>query len=327
MRVELAPEIFRDTDPATATPYGPQDLHHLYDLLRCFVEGRHHWVADATVAVAVQDFLPGHLPQLAGTYAALARKASVTAQAWTGTSQAADVVRVTRSDLAEHAVDLCQRAVLVVENQLNDGYFLTTVAHVLGDKRIVTALSEGWLDIVNGGGSTLLMVARQVAGRFRRVVRVAAILDSDRLIPRQRTGNHDKADQLQGWGVATHVLQRREAENYVPHRILAGTGRPGEASRRLTLLKRLTAEQRDHYDMKHGFKKVDRSAQVRSAFDELFNALDQETRTGLHDGFGSDLLERLHTHRAALTEHDFHQLGEEVVAELRALLATIAGRI
>lgn len=327
MRVELAPEIFRDTDPHTAQPYHPQDLEHLYDLLRCFTEGRHDWVADALVVVAVETFLPDHLPKLAGTYVALARKAAVTAQAWTGTSQHTDVVRVSRADLVEHAADLCQRAVLVVENQENDGYFLETIAYVLGEQRIIRAIEERWVDIENGGGSDLVKVAMKAAGRFRRVVRVVAVLDSDRLIPRQRTGNHDKADKLQGMKVASHVLTRREAENYVPHRVLADIGRRGEASRRLTLLKRLTPEQRDHYDMKYGFRKVEKSAEALRAYQELFDALDQDMRAGLHDGFGTDLLKRLHADRARLTEHDFAQLGQDVVAELRALLATIAGRI
>lgn len=326
MRVELAAEVFRDDDPTTG-PYQPADLHRLIELLRCFAEQRHEWVTDAVVVVAVEQFLPKHVPSLAGSYVALARKAAVAVQAWTGTSQAGEVVRVTRADLADHAADLCQPAVVVVENQESDGYFLEAVAHVLGDQRIRNALRERWVEICNGGGSTLVKVAREAASRFRRVVRVSAVLDSDRLIPRQRTGSHDKADQLRRLDIAVHVLERREAENYVPYRVLARIGRAAEASERLKRLKQLTPQQREHYDMKHGFRRVDKSTDAAEAHQELFPDIDQRARRVLHDGFGTDLLKRLHDDRNGLTERDFAQLGDDVLTELRTMLATIAGKI
>ena len=154
-----------------------------------------------------------------------------------------------------------------------------------------------------------------------------ALLDSDRLIPRQRTGSHDKEDKLTGLDVAVHVLDRREAENYVPHRVLAQIGRRAVASRRLELFKRLTQDQREHFDMKHGFRKAGAPPAVLPAQRDLFDALDHDVRLGLHDGFGQDLLQRMHDDRESLTERDFAQLGDNVVGELRALLATIAGKI
>ena len=322
MRVELTVEVFTDPDDESGTHH--YDPHDLYDLLRCFVHNRHDWVTNSLVVAAVEAFLPQHLPTLADTYVALARKAAV-GKDWTGTSQAGEVVRVGRADLGDYSADLCQPAVLVVENQHSDGFFLHAVAHVFGHERIITALRERWVEIHNGGGSSLVKVAEAAAARYRRVVRVVALLDSDRLIPRQRTGSHDKADKLTKMKVAVHVLDRREAENYVPYRVLAQAGRRPVASRRLAFLKRLTQDQREHFDMKHGFKKV-RPA-VQAAQRDLFDALDLDVRLGLHDGFGQDLLQRMHNDRERLTEHDFAQLGDEVVAELRALLATLASRI
>lgn len=328
MRVDLAPEVFSDTDDSTG-PYAPLDLHRLYDLLRCFAEERHEWVvADEAVVAAVREFVPRHLPQLADTYIALAEDAAVTVKAWTGTTQAtSDPVAVSRADLAEHAEDLCQRAVIVVENQESDGHFLETVAYVLNHQRILTALRNRWVEIGHGGGSDLVKAALAAGNRFRRVIRVVAVLDSDRLIPRQRTGSHDKAKTLEDLDIGVHVLVRREAENYVPDKVLAGIGQLAEASARVDRLKHLTPEQRGHYDMKHGFTKVHKSAEVTRANQELFSDLDHRTRSALHAGFGSDLLSRMHTYRQSLTEHDFAQLGDGVVAELRELLATIAGRI
>jgi len=80
--------------------------------------------------------------------------------------------------------------------------------------------------------------------------------------------------------------------------------------------------------MKHGFRRVDRSQETRDAFERLFPTfVPPAQRTGLHDGFGDRLLDELHAHRERLTEDDFEQLGPHVVAELRELLATVAGRI
>ncbi|ROT32384.1 hypothetical protein EF879_12580 [Micromonospora sp. HM5-17] len=323
----MTPEVFADGEDTTGSD-DPTYLTHLHSLLYCFVDERHEWVTNELVVVAVEAFLPKHLPKLSDAIASTARKAA-TAQMWTGTSQVGpEVVRVTRADLVEHAADLCQRAVVVVENQGSDGRFLAAVAHVLGDERVRRAIENDWVEFANGGGSTLVSVAEQIVRRFRRVVRVAAVLDSDRFLPRQRTSSDDKADRLRHLGVAVHVLARREAENYVPYRVLATIGRSGEASRKLTLLKQLTPEQRAHYDMKHGFRKVDRSPEARDAFEKLFPAfVPPAPRTGLHDGFGNRLLDELHARRERLTEHDFAQLGPDVVAELRALLATVAGRI
>jgi hypothetical protein len=79
--------------------------------------------------------------------------------------------------------------------------------------------------------------------------------------------------------------------------------------------------------MKHGFRKAGDPPAVLPAQRDLFDALDQDVRSGLHEGFGQDLLKRMHDDRESLTERDFAQLGERVVGELRALLATIAGKI
>lgn len=321
MRVELTADIF--TDPADpADRYDPNDL---YALLRCF-QDRHEWVTSVEVVEAVRAYLPSRLPDLADTYASIAEDMMVKALAWTGTTQQREVVRVGRADLADHSADLCRPAVVVVENSGSDAGFLTTVAHAFRHERILTALTETWLEIHSAGGSgEVPKVAREHAARYRRLVRVVALLDSDSLIPGQRTGNHDSADQLATANVAVHVLVRREAENYVPHRVLARIGRQREASQKLTLLKRLTPQQRAHIDMKYGFGKA-KPAEVTMQ-QELFGDLDRAVRRGLHEGFGKNLLERFAEHREQLTEDDFATLGDEVVTELRAMLDLIASRI
>ncbi|MEU6021349.1 hypothetical protein [Micromonospora sp. NPDC047134] len=322
MRVELSVDVFLAIDDVDS--YDPNDLH---SLLRCFPDGRHDWVTNHEVVAAVAKHLPKCLPRLADTYVALARKGMVE-QAWTGKTQLHDVVRVGLTDLADCSADLCRPAVLVVENSGSDGAFLTAVAHALRHERILTALKQSWLEVHSAGGSgEVVRVVREHVSRYRQLIRVVALLDSDSLIPQQRTGNHDRADELAGMDVKVHVLTRREAENYVPHRVLATIGKHKETSRKLSLLRRLTPQQRSHIDMKHGFTKAERSKAVRDQLQQLFHDLELEVRLGLHDGFGDDLLERLALWQEQLTERDFATLGEDVVDELRKLLDLVASRI
>lgn len=321
MRVELTADVFTDTDD----PAGRYDPNDLYVLLRCFPDRRHDWVSSYEVVAAVETYLPKHLPELADTYLALARDAMVQ-QAWTGTTQQTDVVRVSRADLADHSADLCRPAVLVVENSSSDGGFLLTVAATLRHERVVTALEREWLEVHSAGGSgEVPRVAREHAVRYRRLIRVVALLDSDSLIPGQRTANHDHAAALDTEDITVHVLALREAENYVPHRVLAGIGRSRDASRKLSALKRLTPQQRGHLDIKYGLGS--RKPPVVEQQRELFEGLDRAVQLGLHDGFGKNVLEHLAGHRGRLTEQDFAALGDEVVAELRTLLDKIASRI
>lgn len=311
MRVDLAEDVF---GAAEALP-------DLLVLLRCFAEGRHDWVAGPEVIAAAQRYLSEHAPRLAATSAGLARKGTV-ASAWRGGRDRSSRVRVGPGDLADHAADLCRPAVLVVEDHESDGCFVRALAEVFRAQRLRHALSEGWLEIVHGGGSRLVTVAESAAARYRRRVRAAALLDSDRLLPGQRTGSHRKAEQLVRAGVAVHVLELREAENYVPTRVLGLPSRSGDHSRKARLLGRLSPEQRGHYDMKRGFGSA---VPVEQAI--LFGRLDSGTVIGLRGGFGKDLLRRLADVCADLTERDFASLGPEVATELRTLLATFTSVI
>ena len=314
MRVDLAVEAF---DTAEALP-------DLLGLLRCFAEGRHDWLADPSVLAAAERYLAEHAPRLATTSVALARKGTV-ASRWSGRRDRSVPVRVGPEDLADHAADLCRPAVLVVEDQDSDGCFVRVLAEVFRAQRLRRALAAGWLEIAHGGGSSLVKVAEAVAARYRRRVRTAALLDSDRLLPGQQTISHRKAERLAQIGVVVHVLELREAENYVPHRVLRRPGRFGDGAQKADLLLRLTPEQRGHFDMKNGFGPASRPVPVEQAI--LFGRLDPTTLTGLRGGFGKDLLRRMADGCADLTERDFAALGAEVAAELRTLLATVTSVI
>lgn len=312
MRVDLTAETFG----------GAEALPDLLDLLRCFAEGRHDWVAGPAVIAAAERYLTEHAPRLAATSVCLARKATV-ARAWSGPGDRCVPVRVGPGDLADHTADLCRPAVLVLEDHDSDGCFVRALAEVFRAHRLRQALAHGWLEIAHGGGSSLVKVAESVAGRYRRRVRAAALLDSDRLVPGQRTDSHRKAERLARAGVAVHVLELREAENYVPDRVLGLDDRSGGCAGKVRLLARLTPEQRGHFDMKNGFGPPQHPPAFPVEQVILFGRLDSRTLVGLRGGFGRDLLRRMAGACAELSEGDFATLGEGVATELRSLLTTL----
>jgi hypothetical protein len=316
MRVDLTTEAFTEADALT----------NLLALMRCFADGRHDWVASDAVLAAAERYLSEHAPRLAAVLLDLGRKGAV-ATLWGGPSGLGQLVQVSGSDLPDYTADLCRPATLVVEDQDSDGCFIRAIARVFAADRVELALANGWLEICHGGGGSAVKVAEAAAGRYRRVPLVSALLDSDRMVPGQRTAAHDKADRLRMLGIAVHVLEFREAENYVPNRVLRGVGRAREASRRLELLRQLTLRQRAYLDMKVGFGPVNQPPRVHPAQQDLFRDVHQQVLIGLRGGFGNDLLRQMADTSESLTEQDFASLGDGVAAELRSMLLTVSSVI
>lgn len=175
------------------------------------------------------------------------------------------------------------------------------------------------------------MVAAEERRLFGSEVRVVALLDSDRRRPLERTRAHEKAEDLQNLGILVHVLELREAENYVPNRVLSfviarsrDVQRKRDAKRKLEYVKRLSLTQRGYYDMKIGFRQKGDMFAIHSEQKELFDGLDDRIVRALGSGFGQDLLVTLERQCGSLTEEDFSKLGAGVVAELHKLLSMIS---
>lgn len=315
MRVSLSADVFSESTALT----------DILELLRAFTSGRHDLlVAEPSIITAATGYLNEHAPKLAQAYETLASKGTV-ASAWTATPAQGPVIQITSATLVNHSADLRCPAVIVVEDQESDGHFIKALCTVFRATRIQKALAEDWLRIEHGGGSGgVVKVSKVNANRFRLVKRVAALLDSDRLLPGQQTKAHKQAAHLASGGVIVHVLEFREAENYVPNRVLAGTRNHGWASVKLTHLKRLTEQQRAYFDMKKGFAA---SGEILPDQRLLYASLGVRVTQELRGGFGSDLLRRLEEDSATLTERDFDGLGTGVVPELRGLLDKLASVI
>jgi hypothetical protein len=240
--------------------------------------------------------------------------------AWSSNHKAANA-KISVDHLHQVVEDLTRPAMLVVEDLESDGCFIRAIAAIFGNHHLLNALKNGWLEISHAGGSRLEQVAKQKIQFFHKQIRVVALLDSDSMQPNERTANHSKSERLARLGSQTHVLELREAENYVPNSVIRASMRPKTASKKLNLLKLLTPSQRGHFDMKNGFKTRDGQPVIPPEQQELFSNLDPQTVRGLQGGFGSKLLELLESEKAKLTINDFAKLGVE--REMNVLLSTI----
>jgi hypothetical protein len=201
-------------------------------------------------------------------------------------------VSVTTADLTDLVSDLGREAVVVVEDSINDECFLLAMAAAFGEHRIVAAEKRRWLRFAHAGGKSRMhqFVARERVP-FKIVIRVAALIDSDRRIPQQRTPNHDQIELIRAVDGVTevHVWGWREIENYVPCRVW--DERFPSRSRAVKRLRDLPLQERAVIDVKQ----------------EL----------------GGSIRSPLIPAQVTLTEDDFAELGAEAVAELKSLLAMI----
>ncbi|GLZ09541.1 hypothetical protein Acsp03_70070 [Actinomadura sp. NBRC 104412] len=311
MRIELAAAVF-ETD---------EHAEEVLTLLSLFRKGRHAWVVPPRLTATAASFIERHMTDLrAPVYKQLMRKAATLQHVYRAPT-ASKPVRISPEDVKEHVEDLGRPAVLVVENNRSDGMFVKAVAKIFGARDVLKALDDRWLVIEHGGGTDIYRRAQEEHVSFRRCSRAATLLDSDRLAPGTPEKNADRIAELRALGVRVHVLTLREAENYVPNKVLHAVKPIRNSSARLTHLKQLDHDQRGHFDMKHGFRKT---SGVPEQQRRLFAGTPAKVITGLNDGFGQHILEVFESMADRLSEADLaRDVGEDVPDELRGLLAML----
>ncbi|MDG4789085.1 hypothetical protein O7626_24665 [Micromonospora sp. WMMD1102] len=205
-------------------------------------------------------------------------------------------VKVTLGNLEPVVDDLEKPAVLVVENRIGDGGFIRAVAVALDDERMAHAINRRWLEFCNGGGSGQMpALGADECKKFAVLIRVAMLFDGDRDAPEQPSRNKGKARKAREAGVPhVHVFHWREVENYVPFAVW--DYHFPEKSEVVGRLRGLIPRQRGYLDIKEEFRDGGRRWRMPSPLMPV---------------------------EVALSEQDFAELGEDVVAELRRLLAMI----
>lgn len=187
----------------------------------------------------------------------------------------------------EDAAELAEEPLwILVENRFSDGPFVKRIV-----KELDTALAELWrqrgdpirIDSVGGKGQMPLEVERRAKSKPYRP-RLVAVIDSDRTAPSDgpsagalRLCRICKQHNLPCW-----ILAKREAENYLPRILLNARPNTGAAhGHLLEAWNRLTDDQKDFFDMKHGLPTT-----LSPAEHKLFDGLCPADRATLSSGFG-----------------------------------------
>jgi hypothetical protein len=267
--------------------------HHtaVWHVLDLVAKGRHEWRPTSRVVMAAEDFLGKVWP----------KTKVLTELAWKCFEESANppppalaTATVTAECLADAVADLTQPAALVVEDGINEESFLLGVARAFGYHRIVEAADRqnGWLRVIHAGGKDrMALFVEGERERFRVLVRVAAVLDSDCDQPGAvAERNRRELEKIQAIDGITevHMWAWREPENYLPVKVWVDRlpHRAAEAA----VVASMGPLERGYVDMK---------------------AIVGRPRPLIPD-------------QMRLTEEDFAELGPDAVDELKAVLNMIS---
>lgn len=262
-------------------------------LLNMVADKRHDWFPDLIQAQRTAEFVQGfrraelRMPLLEKWVEEAAGEAS-----YPRPPDSRRTVGVGVADLAAVVADLEQAAVFLVENLLADGAFFAQVAVALGEDRIVQAIEMKWLRIGHGGGAPQMPELGVAECKKFSIVgpRVALLFDGDRTGPGLPSNNEKGKARAHAFGIRhVHILTFRSAENYVP--LVVWEHLYPRQVRKIAKLRLMPPEQRGY--------------QGKDAYP------------------GKILPRQLTVADRNAAEADFHELGSDVVAELRRILAMI----
>jgi len=156
---------------------------------------------------------------------------------------------------------LRQRVRVLVENQINDGRMferlLTTIDADLVKKFHDDYPSVEW---AHAGGKDEMehLVANEVANAKARRIRprLPVVCDSDSKFPGHQNGSTNRLRRVCTKAtVGLFVLRKRSIENYLHDRVLSAYALfAPDVRAAVSSIRSLTAEQRDHYPIKNGFR-------------------------------------------------------------------------
>jgi len=186
-------------------------------------------------------------------------------------------------NIEEAILFLNQPVYIVIENSLNDSYFLNSIFYhfdqkIDGDKRrLVEFVKNNWIQFVNAGGWT--NIRNYIKGQLKTYDHLASInqknnfqylrcfvmMDSDKEYASQVI--QDKEDlkvELERQRINVHILKKRAMENYMPDKVINNLPTSKTSFRKFSswvaVYNNLTPEQKDYLNYKSGFpkKKVQR---------------------------------------------------------------------
>jgi hypothetical protein len=150
---------------------------------------------------------------------------------------------------------------IFVENNEADRAFLLAFLDKAEREELLEMQMQHWLVFVHGGGTGDLQkqISWEAANTMRADLRTFAYFDNDGLVPRSPSVKSLQiAAECQAHSIHFHQLSRRAIENYIPVSALEIWATLQKAKRRsyirrqLAPFKKLSDDERDHFNMKSG---------------------------------------------------------------------------
>lgn len=155
-----------------------------------------------------------------------------------------------------------QTFIIILENRLNDSYFLNALIENFKkrSKIIKRHLDNGWLDYGNGGGldniinevNAMMRSFENLPKENHKYLRCFVLVDSDKKFPNDTIKqNRVKLFQfLNKISIPYHELEKREMENYLPDEVIETIENNNDF---IQAYLRLNDSQKDYFDLEEGF--------------------------------------------------------------------------
>lgn len=169
-----------------------------------------------------------------------------------------------RFNIDEAIIYFNQPVLIILENDLNDSHFFNVIFSNFPEisKKIRHHKKNAWLKYSNAGGCTNIInhinaiitsYAALPKDNFR-YLRCFVLIDSDKYYPAMKLNNARDTliTFLKDNNIPHHILEKREAENYIPNEVLVTVG--GDY---LQSYMNLNPTQKDFFDVEKGFHKKD----------------------------------------------------------------------
>ncbi|WP_439504447.1 hypothetical protein [Sediminibacterium sp.] len=173
--------------------------------------------------------------------------------------------------------------ILLLENSLNDSYFINSLIKNFKKhaKKIQHSINFGWFEYGNAGGcNNIPNFIENKALSFQGLpkdkysyLRIFVIMDSDKTFPEDSVTNKNKVfDFLNSKNISYHVLEKREIENYLPNIVFQELEKEDIF---INAYQKLTSLQKDYFDIENGFKDVNFKS-LDPNIQDLYSDLSQE---------------------------------------------------
>lgn len=279
---------------------------------RCYCE-QHRWIIDDLDAVMGSAWMQGRAKwSTHDTFAEKTYRESIDRPSTSGRQQRLLVITANGCNVSDAPADVRRETpknarqilekplFLYVENSGSDGSFVRAISELYAAD-VWLAIARLWLKPEHAGGK----------GEFTKKVdeliasgiapwRIAVLMDSDRLVPGPLPADNDRIRrELEERGIRVFPLFKREAENYLPASLL-GKGLM------VKVFFGLSPAQRDHFDMKKGFKKEQNGTVViPDEQRELYADLSKWQLDQLAGGFGKSIGARFEDARLSTCDMSF----------------------